>query len=55
MEDTAPEQVIVKPKKITASSVCKEFNLTPVELHELLTEIYGELESINKSEEPIVI
>jgi hypothetical protein len=37
-------------KKRTANSVIKEFNLTPDELHELLTQIYETLEKETASE-----
>lgn len=39
-----------KTKKLTANSVLKEFNLTPAELKELLTQIYDELEKDEKQE-----
>ncbi len=33
-----------KVKKLTYSSVCKEYGLTPQELNDLLNQIYSELE-----------
>jgi hypothetical protein len=33
-----------KTKKLTASAVLKEFNLTPQEAYEMLNEIYSALE-----------
>jgi len=40
-----------KVKKLTAAAVLKEFNLNPTECHELLTQIFNELESIEITEE----
>jgi hypothetical protein len=37
-------------KKLTASAVLKEFNLSPQEAYDMLTEIYTALE--NEGEEP---
>ena len=33
-----------KVKKLTAAAVLKEFNLNPTEAHELLTQVFNELE-----------
>ena len=41
MENTAENE---KPKKLTASSVLKHFNLSPEEAYEMLDEIYNALE-----------
>ena len=35
-----------KVKKLTAAAVLKEFNLNPTECHELLTQVFNELESM---------
>jgi hypothetical protein len=40
-----------KVKKLTAAAVLKEFNLSPAEAHELLTQIFNELESMEITEE----
>jgi len=40
-----------KVKKLTAASVLKEFNLSPTECHELLTQVFNELESMEITEE----
>ena len=40
-----------KVKKLTAASVLKEFNLSPTEAHELLTQVFNELESMEITEE----
>jgi len=40
-----------KVKKLTAASVLKEFNLNPTEAHELLTQVFNELESMEITEE----
>ncbi len=41
-----------KPKKkMTASSVMKEFGLSVEELHDILTELYNELEKRNEGDE----
>jgi hypothetical protein len=40
-----------KVKKLTAAAVLKEFNLNPTECHELLTQVFNELESMEITEE----
>ena len=45
------ETETAKVKKLTAASVLKEFNLSPTEAHELLTQIFNELESMEITEE----
>jgi len=40
-----------KVKKLTAAAVLKEFNLSPTEAHELLTQIFNELEVMSETEE----
>jgi len=40
-----------KVKKLTAAAVLKEFNLNPTECHELLTQIFNELEVMSETEE----
>ena len=40
-----------KVKKLTAAAVLKEFNLNPTECHELLTQVFNELESLEVTEE----
>jgi len=40
-----------KVKKLTAAAVLKEFNLSPTEAHELLTQVFNELESLEITEE----
>ena len=39
-----------KVKKLTAAAVLKEFNLSPTEAHELLTQIFNELEKQESSD-----
>ena len=39
-----------KVKKLTAASVLKEFNLSPTECHELLTQVFNELEKQESSD-----
>lgn len=41
----------IKQKKLTPASVCKKFNLTAIELDELLDQIYSELEKQEDSED----
>lgn len=41
----------IKVKKVTPASVCKKFNLTALELDELLDQIYSELEKQEDSED----
>ena len=38
------ETETTKVEKLTAASVLKEFNLNPTEAHELLTQVFNELE-----------
>ena len=38
------ETETTKVKKLTAASVLKEFNLNPTECHELLSQVFNELE-----------
>ena len=45
------EMETTKVKKLTAASVLKEFNLNPTEAHELLTQVFNELESMEITEE----
>ena len=45
------ETETAKVKKLTAAAVLKEFNLSPTEAHELLTQIFNELESLRITEE----
>jgi hypothetical protein len=44
------ETETAKVKKLTAASVLKEFNLSPTEAHELLTQIFNELEKQETSD-----
>ena len=39
-----------KVKKLTAATVLKEFNLSPTECHELLTQVFNELEKQETSD-----
>ena len=39
-----------KVKKLTAAAVLKEFNLNPTECHELLTQVFNELEKQEDSD-----
>jgi hypothetical protein len=39
-----------KVKKLTAAAVLKEFNLNPTECHELLTQVFNELEKQETSD-----
>jgi len=39
-----------KVKKLTAASVLKEFNLSPTECHELLSQVFTELEKQETSD-----
>ena len=41
---------IEKVKKLTAAAVLKEFNLNPTEAHELLTQVFNELEKQESSD-----
>jgi len=45
------ETETAKVKKLTAAAVLKEFNLNPTEAHELLTQVFNELESMEITEE----
>jgi hypothetical protein len=45
------ETETAKVKKLTAAAVLKEFNLNPTECHELLTQVFNELESMEITEE----
>ena len=45
------ETETAKVKKLTAAAVLKEFNLSPTECHELLTQVFNELESMEITEE----
>ncbi len=40
----------IKVKKVTPASVCKKYNLSAVELDELLDQIYSELEKHDTDE-----
>ena len=40
------ETETAKVKKLKAAAVLKEFNLNPTEAHELLTQVFNELESM---------
>ena len=40
------EAEIAKVKKLTAAAVLKEFNLNPTECHELLSQVFNELDSM---------
>ena len=44
------ETETVKVKKLTAAAVLKEFNLNPTECHELLTQVFNELEKQETSD-----
>ena len=44
------ETETAKVKKLTAAAVLKEFNLNPIEAHELLTQIFNELEKQETSD-----
>jgi len=44
------ETETAKVKKLTAASVLKEFNLNPTEAHELLTQVFNELEKQESSD-----
>ena len=45
------ETETTKVKKLTAAAVLKEFNLNPTEAHELLSQVFNELESMEITEE----
>ena len=40
------ETETAKVKKLTAAAVLKEFNLNPTECHELLSQVFNELEAM---------
>jgi len=44
------ETETAKVKKLTDAAVLKEFNLNPIECHELLTQVFNELEKQETSD-----
>jgi len=44
------ETETAKVKKLTAAAVLKEFNLSPTECHELLSQVFNELEKQETSD-----